>query len=124
MLISEIPYEGGRPIDSYGGGGFRLGEAFHEGGLLLTPGAMAAWPVSAPEGMTKSAFAPALAEADDIDILLVGAGPEMAPLPGPVREALEGAGLGVEVMSTASACRTYNVLLAEERRVAAALIAI
>jgi uncharacterized protein len=45
-------------------------------------------------------------------------------VPGPAREALIGAGIGVEVMATPAACRTYNVLLAEGRRVAAALIAL
>lgn len=124
MRVSEIDYEGPRPIDSYGGGGFRIAGAFHEGGLVKTPEAMARWPVRRPSDMTEADFAPVLAAAGAIDVLLVGMGEEIAALPGPIRAALEGAGIGVEAMSTASACRTYNVLLAEDRRVAAALIAV
>ena len=123
MQVSEIRYEGPPPIDSYGGGGFRLNEAFRAGHLLLTPANVATW--DANEGaLDAEAFAPVIAEAADIDVLLVGMGEEIAPLPRPAREAIEGAGIGVEVMSTPSACRTYNVLLAEDRRVAVALIAI
>ncbi|MEL6220164.1 MAG: Mth938-like domain-containing protein, partial [Pseudomonadota bacterium] len=48
----------------------------------------------------------------------------IAPLPADVRQAIEAAGIGVEVMSTPSACRTYNVLLSEGRRVACALTAV
>lgn len=123
MRVSEIEYEGPPPIDSYGGGGFRLKEAFREGHLFITPATVATWAVE--EGaMTSDAFAPIIAEAADIDVLLVGMGEEIAALPRDAREAIEVAGIGVEVMSTSSACRTYNILLAEDRRVAVAVIAI
>ncbi len=123
MQVTEIEYEGPPPIDSYGGGGFRLNEAFREGHLFITPGKVAAWQVE--EGaMTIDAFAPLIAEAADIDVLLVGMGEEIAALPRKVRETIEAAGVGVEVMSTPSACRTYNILLAEDRRVAVAVVAI
>lgn len=120
MKMNEIGYEGPPPIDSYGGGGFRLSEVFHKGGLLLTPDGAQPW----SEELSEAGFAVPLAMAQEIDVLLVGMGAEIAPLPRAVREALEAAGVGVEVMSTASACRTYNVLLAEDRRVAVALIAV
>lgn len=120
MKMSEIGYEGPPPIDSYGGGGFRLSEVFHKGGLMLTPAGKADW----DEALTEAGFADIFAQAEEIDVLLVGMGAEIAPLPRALREALEAAGIGVEVMSTASACRTYNVLLAENRRVAVALIAV
>lgn len=123
MQVSEIRYEGPPPIDSYGGGGFRLNDAFRPGNLVLSPAGVADW--SASQGaLTAEDFAALIAEAADIDVLLVGMGAEIAALPRAVREAIESAGIGVEVMSTPSACRTYNVLLAEDRRVAAALIAI
>lgn len=121
MRMSEIGYEGQPPIDSYGGGGFRLAGSFHEGDLMLVGDAPRGW---SPGAMDPSAFAVCLDRADDIDVLLVGMGGEIAPLPAPARRALEEAGVGVEVMSTPSACRTYNVLLAEGRRVAVALVAI
>jgi len=123
MQVSEIEYEGPPPIDSYGGGGFRLNEAFREGNLVLTPATVATW--GAEQGaITADDFEGVIAEAADIDVLLVGMGEEIAALPGDAREALEAAGIGVEVMSTPSACRTYNVLLAEDRRVAVTLFAI
>lgn len=123
MQVSEIEYEGPPPIDSYGGGGFRLNETFREGDLFITPTTVATWQIE--EGvLTADAFAPIIAEAADIDVLLVGMGEEIAALPRNVRDVIEAAGIGVEVMSTPSACRTYNILLAEDRRVAVAVIAI
>ncbi|MEX2517977.1 MAG: Mth938-like domain-containing protein [Paracoccaceae bacterium] len=122
MRISEIGYEGPPPIDSYGGGGFRIAGAFRPGGLLLTPGGVANWPVTSAPGPED--FASVIAQAAEIDVLLVGMGPEIAPLPVAARLALEAAGVGVEVMSTPSACRTYNVLMSEGRRAASALIAV
>lgn len=122
VRISELSWEGPPPIDSYGGGGFRVAEVFHPGSILLTPGGVFAWPVAAAPAAGD--FAPAIAEAAEIDVLLIGMGPEIAPLGAEARAALEEAGLGFELMSTGSACRTYNVLLSEGRRVAAALIAV
>lgn len=122
MRVTEIDFSGPPPIDAYGGGGFRLSGAFHEGGLLLTPAGVAAWPVSAAPG--EADFAAVIAEAAAIDVLLIGMGAEIAPLDRAARRALESAGIGAEIMSTGSACRTYNVLLSEGRRVAAALIAV
>ena len=121
MRMAEIGYEGPPPIDSYGGGGFRIAGAFHEGDLLLLGPVPTPW---APAGFSVEAFAAVIRSAAEVDVLLVGMGVEIAPLPTAARLALEAAGIGVEVMSTASACRTYNVLLAEDRRVAAALIAV
>lgn len=123
MQVTEIEYDGPPPIDSYGGGGFRLNETFREGHLFITPATVATWQV-AKGAMTAEAFAPIIAEAADIDVLLVGMGDEIAPLPRNVRDTIEAAGIGVEVMSTPSACRTYNILLAEDRRVAVAVIAV
>ncbi len=123
MQVSEIEYQGPPPIDSYGGGGFRLNEEFRPGNLILSPAGVATWGAQAG-AFTVEDFDALISETADIDVLLVGMGEEIAPLPRNVREAIESAGLGVEVMSTPSACRTYNVLLAEDRRVAVALIAI
>ena len=123
MQVTEIEYEGPPPIDSYGGGGFRLNEVFREGHLFITPATVGTWKVE--EGAMKAeAFVPIITDASDIDVLLVGMGEEIAALPRDIREAIEAAGVGVEVMSTPSACRTYNILLAEDRRVAVAVIAI
>ena len=120
MRMTEIDYEGQRPIEGYGPGGFRIAGDWHEGSLLLLPSGIQPLP-GAPSVQT---LAPVLGAHDPVDILLVGMGADIAPLPRPLRTALEQAGIGIEVMSTPSACRTYNVLLTEARRIAVALVAI
>ena len=120
MRMNEIQMSGRLPIDSYGPGGFRIDGAWHAGSLVLTPGGRQRF-----EGAVDlETLAPVLAEADDIDVVLIGQGAEIAPLAKPLRVALEAAGIGVEIMSTPSACRTYNVLLTEDRLVAAVLVAV
>lgn len=122
MRMSEIGYEGQPPIDSYGGGGFRIAEAFRKGDLMITPvGGVSDWTSGS---MAESDFGAIFDEASEIDVLLVGMGAEIAALPTATRVAMDAAGIGVEVMSTSSACRTYNVLLAEDRRVAIAVVAV
>lgn len=117
MLTSEVDFSGRLPIEGYGPGFFRVAGAIHEGPLALLPGGPEPWPGLHDVGLF-------LNRGGEIDVLLVGTGPEIAFLPDETRRLLEEAGLGVEAMATASACRSYNVLLAEERRVAAALIPI
>ena len=125
MRMLEIDYDARPPIDAYGGGGFRLGGGVrHMGSMLHLPAGVSEWGVGLPAQADAAAFAPILQAAEEIDVLLVGMGPDIAPLPREAREALEEAGIGVETMATGAACRTFNVLLAEDRRVAAALIAV
>jgi len=123
MRMNEIRFEGPRPIDSYYPGGFRIGGELHSGSLLLIGAEVLPLPVASPGQLDAAALCPAFERAGAFDVLLIGAGAEIAPLPRALREALEEHGLGAEIMATPSACRTYNVLLAEGRRVAAALIA-
>ena len=120
MRMTEISLTGRLPVDSYGPGGFRVDGAWHVGSLILSPAGVHRF--EAP--LDLEALDPVLDQAVEIDVLLVGQGAEIAPLAASLQEALETAGIGVEIMSTASACRTYNVLLAEDRRVAAVLVAI
>ena len=70
------------------------------------------------------AFSPVIAEAAAIDVLLIGTGLNPAPLPEALRWRLKDAGIGVDAMQTGAAARTYNILLAENRKVAAALVAV
>ncbi|KPQ06452.1 MAG: hypothetical protein HLUCCA12_10700 [Rhodobacteraceae bacterium HLUCCA12] len=115
MRLTEVDFGAAQPIEGYGPGFFRLGGAVHEGALVIAPGHVATW-----GGYDDAA---ALLElAGQIDVLLIGTGAEIAPLPAPLRRELEGAGLGVENMASPAACRTYNVLLSEGRRVAVALL--
>lgn len=124
MRIRDAHYPGRAPIDAYGNGGFRFAEMSHRGSILCMPSGIHGWRVGNPEALSGDDFAPVIAEAEEIEILLVGTGPNLRPLPGEVRVSLRKAGISVELMSTGAAVRTYNVLLAEDRRVAAALIAV
>jgi uncharacterized protein len=121
-------YEGFVPgrhqIDSYGKGGFRFADMSHRGSILALPGGIHAWPVLSADDLTPAAFAPVVAEAAAIRILLVGTGREAVFLPKAIREILREAGIGVDIMQTGAAARTYNILVAEDRPVAAALIAV
>jgi uncharacterized protein len=111
-------------LDAYGGGGFRFADLAHKGSLLGLPSGMWAWPYIAPDELDEAAFTKVLAEADEIDTLLVGSGAGLVPLRPAPREALKAAGITVEVMATGAAARTWNILVGERRRVAAALLAV
>ncbi len=111
-------------IDSYGNGGFRFGDMSHRGSILALPGGVHKW---APELITElslASLAPLLAESAQVNFLIIGTGTDIAFIPRDLREALKAHGLVVEGMATPAAARTYNVLVAEARRVAAALIAV
>lgn len=116
-------FPGRAPIEGYGAGGFRFAEMSHRGSILALPSGFYAWNVD-PAALTPEDFALVLAEHGEIDLLIIGMGREMARPPRPVREALERAGLMIDPMATGHAMATYNLLLEERRRVAAALIAV
>ena len=120
--VAHYPYRA--PIDAYGNGGFRFAGMSHKGSLLLLPSGIHAWDVTAPDRLTAASFDKALAERAEIDFLLLGMGAEMRLVPPSLRQPFIDAGVGLEPMSTGSAARTFNVLLAEGRKVAAALIAV
>lgn len=117
MQFNEIVFENARPIDGYGPGFFRVGGQVFDGSICVTPTSVVSW-----GGVADSA--PLLALSGKIDVLFVGTGAEIAHIPADLRTQLEAAGVGVEVMNSPSACRTFNVLLSEGRRVAAALLAV
>jgi uncharacterized protein len=123
-LINDGHYPEQAGIDAYGNGGFRFAGMSHRGSLLCLPTGMFAWPVTVPDEITIESLAPVLAVADDIDVLLIGVGADIAAIPRELREALRARRVIVEAINTGSAIRTYNVLLAERRAVAAALIAV
>jgi uncharacterized protein len=112
------------PIDAYGNGGFRFGDMSHRGSILCLPSGMHGWGVEVSSGIVAEALAPVIAEASDIEILLVGTGASLVPLPGQSAAALRAGGLRFEVLSTGSAIRMFNIMLDERRKVAAALIAV
>ena len=122
--ITPLVPAGHQIIQDYGGGGFRIGGGRHEGSVLVFPTRTLAWPVSAMAELTLDSLAPVTAPEVDVKILLIGCGREMALPAADLRHALAGRGIAVETMETGAACRTFNVLVGEERAVAAALIAL
>jgi uncharacterized protein len=112
------------PIEGYGKGGFRFAGMSHRGSLLCLPSGIWAWPVMAPDGITVRSLERAFAEAGDIGLLLIGAGRERWTIPDDLFAALHASGLSVEASRTGTAVSTFNILLEEGRRVAAALIAV
>jgi uncharacterized protein len=113
---------GQRPIDAYGNGGFRFADMSHQGSLLALPSGMHEWRPGQP--LTVKDFATVLAERERIELLLLGTGNDIVRPQKSVRNALAEAGIGLEVMDTGAAVRTYNILLGERRRAAAALLAV
>ncbi|MDU0342409.1 Mth938-like domain-containing protein [Bosea rubneri] len=111
-------------IDAFGDGGFRFAEMSHRGSILATPGGVRIWPVTRFAELTLESLKPVFDEAEAIDFLILGIGHEIAFLPPSLRDPLREVGITVEAMATPAAARTYNVLVGEERRVAAALIAV
>ena len=124
FFMEPARFPGRAPIDSYGNGGFRFAEMSHRGSILALPGGIEAWAVSSAEEITPETLSRLVAEAAEIEILLFGTGERMTPLSPESRTMLVRAGLEPELMQTGAAVRTYNVLLSEQRAVAAALIAV
>jgi uncharacterized protein len=117
MRLNEVAYTDAQPVDGYGPGFFRIGgEVFH-GSVICKPSGTQAW--AGAEDVQAL-----LALAGEIDVLFYGTGAEIAHISPETRTALEDVGIGVEVMASAAACRTYNVLLSEGRRVALAVLVV
>lgn len=115
MRVTEVNFDGAVPIDGYGPGFFRVGQQVIEGAVLVTQDRARQW-----GGVEDIAALEALV--GQVDVIFLGMGTDIAHAPLELRQRLEAVGLGVEVMSSPAACRTYNVLLSEGRRVAAAVL--
>ncbi len=115
MQMTEVTYADAIPIDSYGPGFFRIGGQVIEGGAIIHAKGARSW-------AGYDDLESVLALKDDIDFVLMGTGTNMGPVLAAFRQALEEAGIGVEPMASPTACRTYNVLVSEGRRVAAVML--
>ena len=116
---------GQHPIDAYGQGGFRFSGMSHRGSILALPTGVHAWDVTEPRAVDAASLAPLFAlPKGKVELLLVGTGVDLVPLSPALRARLREAGIGSEPMATGAAARTYNILLGEGRRVAAALLAV
>ncbi|MCG6115297.1 MAG: Mth938-like domain-containing protein [Mesorhizobium sp.] len=124
MIIRDAHFPGRAPLDAYGNGGFRFADMSHRGSLLCLPSGIHGWEPADESQLRIEDFERVLAEARGIDILLVGTGTELRPLKAELRAAFRQAGISADPMSTGTAVRTFNVLLAEDRQVAAALLAV
>ena len=112
------------PIDAYGNGGFRFADMSHKGSILALPSGIYAWPPVAVADLTPRSFDAVLREAAEIDTLLIGTGADPAFLDDSILWRLRDGRRGIDAMTTGAAARTYNIMLGESRRVAAALLAV
>ena len=123
MEIEELGGAGNRQIiQAYGGGGFRVSDRMWTGSVLVFMDRTLAWPPSRAEDVDAENLARAMAVEPSLEILLLGCGPALAALPPTLRGRLGEGGPVIDAMDTGAACRTFNVLAAEDRRVAAALV--
>ena len=109
-------------IERYGASGFTITGTVWPSSVLVRPMQTLAWAVNSLADLTLDSLAPVLT--GDIDVLLLGCGAQIGLVPPALRQAVRDRGVVLEPMDTGAACRTYNVLLAEDRRVGAALIAV
>jgi uncharacterized protein len=124
VILEPARFPGRAPIDAYGNGGFRFADMSHRGSLLALPSGIQAWQAVTASDINAASLAPVMAEAKAIDILLIGTGNDLVPLDPVTRRNLADAGISADPMATGAAVRTFNVLLSEDRAVAAALIAV
>ncbi|HZL38904.1 MAG TPA: MTH938/NDUFAF3 family protein [Pseudolabrys sp.] len=112
------------PIDGYGSGGFSFAGMSHRGSLLCLPDGIWAWPVKSMADLNAAALAAVFERAAALDLFLVGTGKDPYALPEPLRAWFRAAEISVDCLATGPAAQTYNILLSENRRVGAGLIAV
>ncbi|WP_303980715.1 Mth938-like domain-containing protein [Dongia mobilis] len=126
MDVTPLIPAGRQIIETYGDGRFRIANVLHPGSVLVFPARTLMWDVTEMAGVTSQSLGAVIdaAKMGEVDLLLIGCGARMAMVPGDLRAALRADGIVIEPMDTGAAARTFNVLMAEGRRVAAALIAV
>ena len=122
--ISGFPEEGQQLVNSYGDGGFRISGVRHDGNVLIFPDHTVAWNIETIDQLDLSHLQQVVDADPKVEILLIGCGKTMAFIDETVRQTLRSEGITIDSMDSGAAVRTYNVLLLEGRRVAAALIAV
>ena len=123
LVMRPAHFPGRAPIDTYGNGGFRFAEMSHKGSILCLPSGIYGWAAASTSDFTVESFQRVMGESG-LELLLVGCGKDLAPLPSKVKDSLAAKGIRADTMSTGAAARTFNVLLAEGRAVGAALLAV
>lgn len=122
--IRAAHFPGRAPVDAYGNGGFRFADMSHRGSILCLPSGIYGWEAVEGDALTPALFEKVLAEVEGIEVLLVGTGMNLVPLPKDLKAALKAKGIDSDPMSTGAAVRTFNIMLSESRAVAAALMAV
>lgn len=122
--IRSAHFPGRAPIDAYGNGGFRFADMSHRGSILCLPSGIHGWEAEEGDALTPSLFEKVLSEVEGIEVLLIGTGHNLVPIPKDLKAALKQKGIGSDPMSTGAAVRTFNIMLSESRAVAAALMAV
>jgi uncharacterized protein len=121
MDLTPIVPAGRQVIERYGPSGFRVTGVIWRGPVLVFPDMTMPWTAADVSSVDWECLSPVV-ERGGVQILLLGLGSSMAVVPGELRAKLRASGISLEPMDTGAACRTYNVLVAEDRRVAAALM--
>lgn len=121
LQMREAHFPSRAPIDAYGQGGFRFADLSHRGGVLCLPSGIYGANFKEGEIMLENIF-PILKEKQNIEFLLIGTGEKIQPLKDEVRSILQEERVAFELMNTGAAVRTFNVLLAEDRAIAALLL--
>ncbi len=117
MDVTPLIRPGAQVIQAYAGGIFRISGVVYESAVIVTPEGVVRWDIAGIEDLKHDSF-----QSIDCDILLLGTGKAMKFLTPDMRKGFKDRGLSVDAMATDAACRTYNVLMAEGRRIAAAML--
>lgn len=123
-LMQQPPVGGLQLVQSYGDGGFKISGQRHQGSLLVLADKVLPWNATNLADLSLPSLTPIMEADPSVELLIIGCGENFSLAPVTLREVLSSKKIGVETMDTGAACRTYNVLASEGRRVAAALIAI
>lgn len=123
-MATKPRFDGQPPIEAYGDGGFRLAGQRFEGSIMVTPRGFFPWAPKSIADVTPASLAPIIEAAGIFDFLVIGTGENTLRLPEAARARLASVSIIPDVMATGPAGRTYNMMLSENRRVAAALIAV
>ena len=124
MELQNIRFAGQRLIEAYGDDGFRLTDGRFEGSILILPHEVVAFNCAQSSTLSADLFAEVFSPNNDIEILLLGTGAKQHFPPAEIIKSFIENNIALEVMDTGAACRTFNVLVSEDRRVAAALMAL
>lgn len=124
MELTPVARDGRQLIQAHRPGGFTIAGVRYQGSVLILPERTLVWEVGGPAALTVESLLPITAAEPAVEILILGGGVSFVLPPAALRDALRTHGIVIEPMDTRAACRTFNVLLGEDRRVAAALIAL